>query len=229
MIENVTYYIRTISISAIPTLLSIILHEIAHGWMANHLGDPTAKYAGRLTLNPIPHIDPFGTVILPLLLLISGSDILFGWAKPVPVNPYNLKNPRKDMMWVAAAGPITNLTLAIACAIFLRLLFFLDPTILFFSSSFSRGFSIGNTLLHPLALMCIAGIQINVVLAIFNLIPVPPADGGRIAVGLLPPKQAEIYSRIEPFGLLLLFAIIFIDSRVGILSRMLSFFTHLLL
>ena len=121
--ENIAYYIKIISISAIPVLLAIILHEVGHGWVANRLGDPTAKHAGRLTLNPISHVDIFGTIILPILLLITtAGKVVFGYAKPVPINPYNLRDPRKDMIWVAGAGPLTNFILAILSAILLRLL-----------------------------------------------------------------------------------------------------------
>lgn len=226
---NIAYYIKSISISAIPILLAIILHEIAHGWVANKLGDPTAKLKGRLTLNPLPHIDLFGTVILPTILLITRAGILFGWAKPVPVNPYNLKDPKKDMMWVAAAGPIVNFILAIASAVLLRILNSLNPGLLFLSSPLTRKFSFGSSILQPLALMCIVSIQINIVLGVFNLIPIPPADGGRIMVGILPTKQAEAYSKIEPMGLILLFAVILFESRVGILTKIFSFLTRLLL
>lgn len=226
---NIGNYIKSISISAIPILLAIILHEVAHGWVANKLGDPTAKVAGRLTLNPLPHIDLFGTIILPAILLITHAGILFGWAKPVPVNPYNLKDPKKDMMWVAAAGPITNFILAIASAFLLRILNSLNPGLLFLSSPFTRKFTFGSSILQPLALMCIVSIQINIVLGVFNLIPIPPADGGRIMVGILPAKQAEAYSKIEPLGLILLFAVILFESRVGILTRIFSFLTRLLI
>ena len=226
---NIGHFIRTISISAIPILLAIILHEVAHGWTANQLGDPTAKLAKRLTLNPLPHIDLFGTIILPAILLITHSGILFGWAKPVPVNPYNLKDPKKDMMWVAAAGPITNFILAIASAFLLRILNSLNPGLLFFSTQLPGTFNFGSSILQPIALMCIVSIQINIVLGVFNLIPIPPADGGRIMVGILPAKQAETYSKIEPLGLIILFAVILLESRVGILTRVFSFLTRLLI
>ena len=231
--ESIAYYIKIISISAIPVLLAIILHEIGHGWVANRLGDPTAKHAGRLTLNPIPHIDIFGTIILPAILLITNAGILFGWAKPVPINPYNLREPRKDMMWIAGAGPMTNLVLAVLSAILLRMLSLLDPALLHVHSQLLHGLDLGHSLLYPLALMCLTSIQINIVLGLFNLIPIPPADGGRIMVGLLPPKQAEFYSKIEPFGMIILFVLILFDDKIGILSRilypMISFMTRLLI
>ena len=227
--ENTTFYIQSISISALPILLAIVLHEVAHGWVADKLGDPTAKLAGRLTLNPIPHIDLFGTIILPLLLLISRVGILFGWAKPVPVNPYNLRDPRKGMLWVAAAGPVTNFAMALGSALLLRILNFLNPGLLHISSTMAGKFSLGSSILHPLALMCLASIQINIILGLFNLIPIPPADGGRIMVGILPMKQAEVYSKIEPFGMVLLFAVIIFERYAEILSRMILFLTRLLL
>ncbi|MCL6583904.1 MAG: site-2 protease family protein [bacterium] len=229
--ETAAYFIKIISISAIPILLAIILHEISHGWMANRLGDPTAKHAGRLTLNPIPHIDIFGTIILPTLLIFTQSGIVFGYAKPVPINPYNLKEPKKDMILIAGAGPLANLILAVLSALVLRTLSLFDPSILY--SSMVRRLNLGHSILYPLALMCTKSIQINVVLGLFNLIPIPPADGGRIVAGLLPQRQAEIYNKIEPFGMIILFTIIFFDDQLGILSRtlypMISILTRLLI
>ncbi|MEW6379270.1 MAG: site-2 protease family protein [bacterium] len=231
--ETAASFIKVISISAIPILMAIMLHEIGHGWMANRLGDPTAKHAGRLTLNPIPHIDIFGTIILPVLLLLTNTGIVFGYAKPVPINPYNLREPRKDMMWIAGAGPLTNLILAILSAIALRMLGLFDPGLLHVQSPLFRRLNLGHSLFYPLALMLMKSIQINIVLGLFNLIPIPPADGGRIMTGLLPQRQAEAYSKIEPFGLIILFAIIFFDDQLGILSRtlypMIQFLTRLLI
>jgi Zn-dependent protease len=234
IMENIAYYIKIISVSAIPILLAIILHEVGHGWVANRLGDPTAKHAGRLTLNPISHVDIFGTIILPILLLVTtAGKVVFGYAKPVPVNPYNLRDPKKDMIWVAGAGPLTNFILAILSAILLRLLSLLDPALLHVHSRLLQGLNLGHSVLYPLALMCLTSIQINIVLGLFNLIPIPPADGGRIMVGLLPQKQAEFYSKIEPFGMIILFVLIFFDDQIGVLSRilypMISFMTRLLI
>ncbi|MEW5800642.1 MAG: site-2 protease family protein [bacterium] len=230
--ETIAYYIKIVSISAIPVLLAIILHEVGHGWVANRLGDPTAKHAGRLTLNPIPHIDIFGTIILPIVLLVTNAGVLFGWAKPVPINPYNLREPRKDMIWIAGAGPMTNFTLAVLSAILLRMLSLLDPGLMHVQSPLLHRLNLGHSVLYPLALMCLTSIQINIVLGLFNLIPIPPADGGRILVGILPQKQAEFYSKIEPFGLIILFVIILFDNKLGILSRtfypMISLLTRLL-
>ena len=231
--ETIAYYIKIISISAIPVLMAIILHEIGHGWVANRLGDPTAKRAGRLTLNPIPHIDILGTIILPAILLITKAGILFGWAKPVPINPHNLKDPKKDMIWIAGAGPMTNFILAVLSAILLRMLSLFEPSLLHVHSRLLYGLDLGHSVLYPLALMCLTSIQINIVLGLFNLIPIPPADGGRILVGILPPKQAEFYSKIEPFGMIILFVLIVFDNQIGILSGilypMISFMTRLLI
>jgi len=231
--EMIAHYIQIISISAIPILLAIMLHEIGHGWVANRLGDPTAKDAGRLTLNPISHIDIFGTIILPVLLLITtGGKVVFGYAKPVPINPHNLRKPKKDMVWIAGAGPLTNFILAILSAILLRILSLIDPGLLSIHSAFIHQLNLSKSVIYPLALMCYTSIQINIVLGLFNLIPIPPADGGRIMVGILPPKQAEFYSKIEPFGMIILFVLIFFDDQIGILSRifypMIIFLTRLL-
>ena len=169
-------------------LFAIIIHEIAHGWVAYKLGDPTAKYAGRLTLNPMAHIDPFGMILLPLILTMMGSPVIFGWAKPVPVNFWNLKNPRRDMIWVGLAGPLANIIFAFALSLFLKININLPALI----------FSI-----------LIAGIYVNLVLAVFNLIPIPPLDGSRVVVGLLPRELAVRYIRLERFGIPLIFLLMF--------------------
>ena len=181
-----------------PILLSIILHEIAHGWVANRLGDDTAAKAGRLTLNPLPHIDPFGSVILPLMLAASGSSFLFGWAKPVPVRFGNLGNPKRDMVAVALAGPVTNLVLAVL-----------------FTLAAHGAARLGLT---PVVAMCLVGVQMNVVLAVFNLIPILPLDGGRVLVGLLPMPAAIALSRLEPYGMLIVMALLFTGTLGGIVG-----------
>ena len=186
-----------ISIWMLPVLLAITMHEAAHGWTAWKLGDDTAKQMGRVTFNPLAHIDPFGTVILPAILIMAGG-VLFGWAKPVPVVFSRLGNPRRDMVLVAAAGPGINIGLAIVSAIGL---YFVDLQRSLFDEWVVRNL--------------INSININLLLAIFNLIPVPPLDGGRIAVGLLPYKLAVPLARLERAGLFILIGLIFILPMLG--------------
>ena len=197
--ENLSFFIQKIAIITPPFLIAITFHELAHGWVAYRLGDPTARLAGRLTLNPLKHLDPFGTLAIIITQMI-------GWAKPVPVNPYNLRNPKKDMALVAVAGPGMNLTIAILSGLLYHLLI----SMLSKGSYFPHGEAVAYYM-YPLLLMIRANIQINVALAIFNIIPIPPLDGGRILAGLLPREQAEAYSRIEPYGFIILLALIFSD------------------
>lgn len=178
-----------------PLLLAIILHESAHGWVALKLGDPTARDLGRITLNPIPHIDLFGTILLPALLVLLNSSFLFGWAKPVPVDPTYFQNPKKGMLKVALAGPLTNLSLALFFGILFRILQY---------GGIHEGF------LLLLKIIVIWGVVLNLVLAIFNLIPIPPLDGFKILKGLLSEKLAEGVAILERYGfLLILFLFIF--------------------
>lgn len=190
--------IRQIAIWALPILMAVVFHEVAHGWVAFRLGDPTAARMGRLTLNPISHIDLFGTVLLPLLLIVAHSPFLFGYAKPVPVNFYNLNHPKRDMIWVALAGPMTNILLALGSVLVLKFLL---------SLNFSPDSSLSSfflAVLTPLALMAQKSVVINVLLAVFNIFPIPPLDGGRVLVGLLPEPYSSTVARIEPYGFLIL-------------------------
>ncbi|GAB4535865.1 MAG: site-2 protease family protein [Thermodesulfovibrionia bacterium] len=192
---------REIVISAIPILLAITFHEVAHGFVADRLGDPTARFIGRLTLNPLMHIDPIGTILLPVMLLIfTNGQFVFGYAKPVPINPQNFRNPRRDMALSAAAGPIMNIILAVVSVLIIRFLIMPLSTVL--------PINISSTVIKPLILMFTSSIIINVVLASFNLIPIPPLDGGRIVIGLLPYRQAISYSKIEPFGFIIVIILI---------------------
>jgi Zn-dependent protease len=195
--------IQTLAISALPVIFAITLHEAAHGYVARHFGDLTAWQQGRVSLNPLRHVDLVGTIIVPgLILLISAGSFLFGWAKPVPVDFGRLRNPKSDMFWVAAAGPAANLLMALAWALVLR--------IVIASPEF--------TFAQAMQEMARVGVGINVTLMLLNLLPLPPLDGGRIAVSLLPPRAAWKFSRIEPYGLVILLALLF----TGILERILG-------
>jgi Zn-dependent protease len=195
--------IQTIAIYALPVIFAITLHEAAHGYVARHFGDKTAFMLGRISLNPLRHIDLVGTIVVPLLILVTSklfgsAGILFGWAKPVPVNFHALRHPKRDMLWVAAAGPAANLVMALGWALVLKAAMMLPK----------GDFSL------PLSLMAEAGITINIVLMVLNLLPILPLDGGRIAVSLLPDRLALGYARLEPFGFPILLALIFIPPHV---------------
>lgn len=195
--------IQGIAIYALPVIFAITMHEAAHGYIAKQFGDFTAHNAGRISMNPMRHIDPVGTILVPLALFVLskltvGSGFLFGWAKPVPVDFANLRHPKRDMLWVAAAGPGANLLMAFFWALMIKLALAMPD------SAFAK----------PLALMGIAGIEINVILMVLNLLPLPPLDGGRMMVSLLPNRIAYPFARIEPYGFMILLVLLF----SGILS-----------
>ncbi len=203
--------IQKIVIYALPVIFAITVHEAAHGYAAKYFGDMTAHNAGRITLNPLKHIDPFGTILLPALTIMLGG-ILFGWAKPVPVDFARLRNPKKDMLWVAAAGPASNFVMAIFWALVMK-------------------FSIGlpEAAAVPMLLMGKAGLSINIVLMVLNLLPLPPLDGGRIAVSLLPHHLARPFAQLERYGFIILIALLFtgvlgkiLDPLIGLVYSLIS-------
>jgi Zn-dependent protease len=200
--------IQKIAVMAPPLIFAIVLHEVAHGWVANKLGDHTAKDMGRLTLNPISHIDLFGTIIMPLLLfLVTSGKMVFGYAKPVPINPYNFRNPKKGMALSSIAGPGINLIMAILFSVLLRVVIpALEGTA---PKPTWEWFAL------PITLMFGYGVVINVVLAVLNMIPIPPLDGSRVVYWLLPERPAALYYRLEPYGTLILMLMI----GLGLLGR----------
>lgn len=203
-----------LAVMLVPALLAIMLHEVSHGYVAERFGDPTARLLGRLNLNPFKHLDPIGSVAV----FIFG----FGWAKPVPVNPSNFRRPRKDMVWVALAGPLTNLMLALFSALLLRALGWFDP-----ASPGATGFFLH--MLTPLKMMVAFSLYINVLLAVFNLLPVPPLDGGRILMGFVPDFYAALLARLEPFGLILIVLLVFFTNLWSlILAPLINFLVMLM-
>lgn len=209
--------IQKIVIWAIPVIFAITLHEVAHGFVAYRLGDPTAKMVGRLTLNPIRHIDPIGTIVVPLGLLLfsalfGGGGMLFGWAKPVPIGVRNLPNPRRDLALVSAAGPISNLLMAVLWALIIRAGFLLWSSAHWFA--------------QPMVLAGCAGIFINAILMIFNLIPLPPLDGGRVLSSLLPPSWSMRFDRIEPYGFIILILLLLSGTLGVVLGPLLFISLH---
>jgi Zn-dependent protease len=195
--------LQKIAIWAIPVIFAITVHEVAHGYVAKRLGDPTAAMLGRLTLNPIRHVDPVGTLLVPALMLLLPGSIIFGWAKPVPIGYRNLRRPKRDMALVAAAGPGVNLLMALGWAVTLRLAV--------------DGLGTAPWVAQPLVYMAQAGISINLVLMVLNLLPIPPLDGSRVLAGVAPSGVGQALARIEPFGLIIVVVLLF----TGLLSQIL--------
>jgi len=189
-------------------LFAITIHEASHGWAAKKFGDLTAFQMGRVTINPIPHIDPVGTVLLPLIMMFTGIPLI-GWAKPVPVNPMNLKNPRRDNLWISFAGPLSNFTAATGFIIILQILKFSSPK--FFQAAFFivPGQAGQLQAAQGIGLILYFGILINIALGIFNLLPIPPLDGSGVLMGFLSDEAAEKYDKIRPYGIFIIFGLIF--------------------
>ena len=208
---NIDQLIQTIALAAIPVLFAITLHEAAHGYVARHFGDMTAWQQGRISLNPIRHIDPVGTILLPILTLWMGG-IMFGWAKPVPVNFSALRHPKKDMLWVALAGPASNIFMALCWALFAKI------ALAFPENYYSA----------PLLEMAMIGIKINVVLMVLNLLPLPPLDGGRVAISMLPHRLAYRLAQIEPYGMFILIFLAFTPVLWWILRPFMNIMYYLI-
>jgi Zn-dependent protease len=210
---DVSHLIQTFAVYALPVLFAITLHEAAHGYVARHFGDMTAFAQGRVSLNPLRHVDPVGTILVPLvILLLSGGRFLFGWAKPVPVNYSALRQPRRDMMWVAAAGPLSNLGMALGWAVLLKLALLLPANI--FST--------------PMTEMAKAGVLVNLVFMFLNLVPILPLDGGRIAASLLPSRMAWQYSKLEPWGLPILLVLLLTNLLDAVLNPLIDMSSSLI-
>lgn len=215
-----TETLQRLLISAPAILVAITFHEVSHGYVAFRLGDPTAKMLGRLTLNPLAHIDLFGTIIMPIMLFVlTEGRFMFGYAKPVPINPMNFKNPRKGMALSAAAGPAANILLALASVLILNVI--LKPLAAFSPEA------LRETIVKPCLMIFSASIIMNVILASFNMIPIPPLDGGRVLTGLLPSKQALLFDKIEPFGFIIVLVLIYTGIANLFIMPIITFFLRL--
>ncbi|HVN86487.1 MAG TPA: site-2 protease family protein [Candidatus Binatia bacterium] len=214
-------FAQNLAVWALPVLVAIIFHELAHGVVAYWRGDDTAWRAGRLTLNPIAHIDPIGSIALPLFLLIAQAPFLFGYAKPVPVNFGQLRNPKRDMVLVAAAGPLMNVILAVLSAAALKAMLAVSPH--------HADFGLSAATLRPMAMMAARSVGINVVLAVFNMLPIPPLDGGRVLVGLLPRAQAIAVARLERYGMMIVFMLLATHTLGSVINPVIHMFLRVLL
>jgi Zn-dependent protease len=215
------HIIQQIVISIIPIMLAVILHEISHGYAALKLGDPTAKMLGRLTLNPLPHIDILGTIIMPVALYVmTDGKFVFGYAKPVPINPNNFKNPKRDMAISAAAGPVTNIVMAAISIILLK------HALIPLAAGMDETTTVN--ILEPLARMLAVSVSINVVLAVFNMIPIPPLDGGRVLRGFLSYRNAEMLDGIERYGIIIVMLLVITPIANYILYPVIRFIIVLL-
>jgi len=206
--------LQTASVAAIPILFAITLHEVAHGWAARYFGDSTAEMLGRLSLNPIKHVDPFGTIAVPLMTLFF-TGFLFGWAKPVPVNFNNLRRPKQDMVWVAIAGPASNIAMALGWAIILKV-------------SIIAGAAPQNAL-YFFVRMAEIGVFFNVLLAVFNFMPIPPLDGGRVLRGLVSEGFGKLLDRMEPFGLIIVVGLLYVGWLWALLKPLMAIIERLIL
>lgn len=224
--DALEHMLHTISYMGLPLLFAIVLHEYAHGWAADKCGDTTARLQGRLTINPLAHVDLFGSIILPVICMLLPGSFLLGWANPVPVDPRNMSHPRRDMALVAAAGPAMNLILAVGSALVLLLLFLVDPTLTMRQTlrPSTPPDSVATMFVVPIAAMAFYSVMINVFLALFNLIPIPPLDGGRILTCLLPARPALILARLEPYGMLVLVGLIAFDKELRVIHTITSTF-----
>ncbi len=214
MAADISQIIQTASVAAIPILFAITLHEVAHGWAARYFGDRTAEMLGRLSLNPIKHIDPMGTILVPMLTLFF-SGFLFGWAKPVPVNFNALRHPKKDMVWVALAGPASNIVMAFGWAIILKLTLLLGGGGAGVPEFFQK--------------MAEIGVFFNVLLAVFNLMPIPPLDGGRVLRGLVNDSIGNLLDRIEPFGLIIVMGLLFMGALWTLIRPLMTLIQNIIL